>query len=162
MNMWTGTFDAATKTFTFTGNEMDMSGKKVKFRTTIDCSNKDTQVKTGFKPGRDGKEFKAFEFTLTRKKGSDRSQPGSAGARIPSRTHFGGIPFPGASEFACRSFRFLRFESFAVGVAPQVHGHISAPRSPAVGFPFQLGRRHPGRGHQRAFQNQIRARPRIR
>jgi hypothetical protein len=68
MNMWTGTFDADSKTFTFTGNEIDMGGKKVKFRTCIDCSNKDTQIKTGFKPGKDGKEFKSFEITLTRKK----------------------------------------------------------------------------------------------
>jgi hypothetical protein len=68
MNLWTGTFDAEKKTFTFTGNEFDMSGKKVKFRTCIDCSNEDKQIKTGFKPGRDGKEFKAFEITLTRKK----------------------------------------------------------------------------------------------
>lgn len=68
MNMWTGTFDTDKKTFTFSGNEVDMSGKKVKFRTTIDCADKDKQIKTGFKPGKDGKEFKAFEITLTRTK----------------------------------------------------------------------------------------------
>lgn len=68
MSTLTGSFDADTKTFTFSGNETDMSGKKVKTKATLDCSNKDKQILTGYKPGRDGKEFKAFEGTFTRKK----------------------------------------------------------------------------------------------
>jgi len=68
MNLWTGTFDEAKKTFSFAGNELDLGGRKVMFRTTIDCSKPDTQIKEGFKPGRDGKEFKTFEVKLTRKK----------------------------------------------------------------------------------------------
>lgn len=68
MSMLTGTFDADTKTFTFSGNETDMTGKKVKTRATLDCSKKDKQILTGYKPGRDGKEFKAFEGTFTRVK----------------------------------------------------------------------------------------------
>lgn len=63
-----GSFDEATTTFTFTGKETDMSGQKVKTRNTVDCSKKDVQIMTGYKPGRDGKEFKSFEVTLTRKK----------------------------------------------------------------------------------------------
>jgi hypothetical protein len=68
MIMSTGTFDTATKTFTFTGDENDMTGKKVQRRMTLDCSNKDQQIMAGFKPGRDGQEFKSYECTYTRKK----------------------------------------------------------------------------------------------
>lgn len=72
MNLWTGTFDAGTTMFTFSGNEVDMNGKKVAFRTTIDCSSKDKQIKEGFKSGKGGKAYKAFEVTLRRKKWSGR------------------------------------------------------------------------------------------
>lgn len=68
MTTTVGTYDAATKTFIFTGDEVDMSGKKVTHRMTINCSNADKQIIEGFKPGRDGKEFKTYEGTFTRKK----------------------------------------------------------------------------------------------
>lgn len=68
MNLWTGSFDADKKLFTYTGNEVDTNGKKAAFRTTIDCSQADTQIKAGYKPGKDGKEYKAFEIKMSRKK----------------------------------------------------------------------------------------------
>ena len=69
MSSATGSFDAAAKTLTFTGDMIDpMSGKKIKQTSVVDLSNPDREVMTGTIPGPDGKPFKNFEGVFERKK----------------------------------------------------------------------------------------------
>jgi hypothetical protein len=57
----TGTYDAAKKTFTFEGENVDpMTGKAVQARHVIDVSNPSKHIATGYCT-KDGKEFKNFE-----------------------------------------------------------------------------------------------------
>ncbi|MGE3106973.1 MAG: DUF1579 family protein [Phycisphaerales bacterium] len=64
----TGTYDAAKKTFTFVGDMYDpMTMKKVHSRSVVDVSNPNKQTMTGYQTGPDGKEFKNFEGSFTKK-----------------------------------------------------------------------------------------------
>jgi len=65
-----GTYDAAKKTFTFTGTMPDpMTRGTTKFRYTYNASNRDRLVFEWFET-REGKETKSMELTYTRKKGA--------------------------------------------------------------------------------------------
>ncbi len=65
----TGSYDAAKKTLTFQGDMIDpMTGKRAKQRHTLDLSDPNKEVAVGYGVGPDGKEFKNFEGTFTRKK----------------------------------------------------------------------------------------------
>jgi hypothetical protein len=69
MSSATGTYDAATKKFTFVGDMVDpTTGKKVKQTNVIDMSNPNREVMTGSCAGPDGKPFKNFEGVFERKK----------------------------------------------------------------------------------------------
>ena len=64
-----GTYDPATKTFTFTGNCPDvLAGKHTPFRSVEKFADADHATVQTFKPGPDGKEFLAGEMTYTRAK----------------------------------------------------------------------------------------------
>lgn len=64
-----GTYDAGTKTFTYTGEYDDpMTGSLKKCRYTIKIVDPDKHVMEWFEPGPDGKEMKGFEIVYTRKK----------------------------------------------------------------------------------------------
>jgi hypothetical protein len=64
-----GTYDAATKTFTYTSDMPDpMQGKYVKTRTTEKIVDKDHWIMSTFSPGKDGKEFMCMEIDYTRAK----------------------------------------------------------------------------------------------
>jgi hypothetical protein len=64
-----GTYDAASKTFTYTGECPDpMTGKFVKSRMTQKWTDNDHWTMQAFHPGPDGKEFMAMELTATRAK----------------------------------------------------------------------------------------------
>ena len=64
-----GTYDPATKTFTYSGECPDvMTGKFVKSRSTEKWTDADHVVMQSFKPGPDGKEFMAGEMNYTRAK----------------------------------------------------------------------------------------------
>ncbi len=63
-----GTYDAAKKTFTFTGEMLDpQTGKRVKQRSVIDCSTPGREVMSGYCPGPDGKEYKNFSGVFVKK-----------------------------------------------------------------------------------------------
>ncbi len=67
--MMEGTYDAATKTFTYTGEMQDpMQGKYVKTRSTEHMVDKDHMVMAMYTPGPDGKEMKMMEISYTRAK----------------------------------------------------------------------------------------------
>jgi hypothetical protein len=64
-----GTYDAATKTFTFTGESPDATMTKyVKSRSTDKMIDADHGVAQSFQPGPDGKETMTMEITYTRVK----------------------------------------------------------------------------------------------
>lgn len=64
-----GTFDAATKTFNFTGDMPDTdAGKYVKGRMVEKWTDNDHWMAQAFTPGPDGKEFMGMEFNFTRMK----------------------------------------------------------------------------------------------
>jgi hypothetical protein len=64
-----GTYDAATKTFTYTGEMPDpMQGKYVKSRTTEKMVDKDHWVMSMYSTGADGKEVQGMEISYTRAK----------------------------------------------------------------------------------------------
>lgn len=64
-----GTYDAATKTFTYTGETPDVeAGKYVKSRTTERMVDADHWLLQSFQPGSDGKEYMSFELRYTRQK----------------------------------------------------------------------------------------------
>jgi hypothetical protein len=64
-----GTYDAASKTFTFTGESPDATMTKyVKSRSTDKMIDADHGVAQSFQPGPDGKEYMAMEITYTRVK----------------------------------------------------------------------------------------------
>jgi hypothetical protein len=65
-----GTYDAAKKTFTFTGAMADpMTGGETSFRYTYNISNRDRIVFEWFET-HEGKEMKSMELVYTRKRGS--------------------------------------------------------------------------------------------
>ena len=65
----TGSYDAAKKTFTFEANSLNaMTGKREKQKTVADVSNPDREVFTGYAAGPDGKEFKNIEMVFEKKK----------------------------------------------------------------------------------------------
>lgn len=68
MSSATGTYDDVKKTFTFVGEVIDPSGKKLRQTSVVDVSNPDREVMTGTCPGPDGKPFKNFEGVFERKK----------------------------------------------------------------------------------------------
>jgi len=64
-----GTYDPATKTFTYVGESPDVeAGKYVKSRTTEKWLSDDKWVMESYVPGKDGKEFRCMEITYTRVK----------------------------------------------------------------------------------------------
>jgi Protein of unknown function (DUF1579) len=64
----TGKYDAAKKTLTFEGDAINpMTGKREKRRDVIDLSNPTKHTMAGYCAGPDGKEFKNFEGTFTKK-----------------------------------------------------------------------------------------------
>ena len=64
-----GTYDAAKKTFTFSGEGPNgMTGLRQQQRMVLDCSNSDRQVITGWTLASDGAEVKSFEGTFERVK----------------------------------------------------------------------------------------------
>jgi hypothetical protein len=64
-----GTYDAATKTFNYTGESPDcMTGKYVKSRTTEKMVDKDHWVMSSYSAGPDGKEALGMEISYTRAK----------------------------------------------------------------------------------------------
>jgi hypothetical protein len=64
-----GTFDPATKTFSFSGEAPDvMAEKYVKMRWVEKWIDADHSISQGFKPGPDGKEFMEMEMHYTRAK----------------------------------------------------------------------------------------------
>jgi hypothetical protein len=64
-----GTFDAATKTFTFLGDMPDpIAGKYVKVRNTEKWIDDSKWIMESHTKGKDGKEFKNMEITYTRAK----------------------------------------------------------------------------------------------
>lgn len=64
-----GTFDAATKTFTYTGESPDcMAGKYVKSRAIDRMVDADHWTMQMYSPGPDGKEFMNMEIAYTRAK----------------------------------------------------------------------------------------------
>lgn len=67
ISMATGSYDAASKKFTFTGDMVDpMTGKKVKTITIVDVSNPDKEVMEGYSVLADGSREKTFEGMFTR------------------------------------------------------------------------------------------------
>jgi len=64
-----GTYDAATKTFSYMGEGPDvMAGKYVKVRSTEKWTDNDHCTMQCFQPGSDGKEFLCMEIHYTRAK----------------------------------------------------------------------------------------------
>ncbi len=63
-----GTYDAATKTFTFTGEMKDPMGKTIQTRETIKVTSNDEHVMTFYHTRADGKELKMGELTFKRAK----------------------------------------------------------------------------------------------
>jgi hypothetical protein len=64
-----GSFDAATKTFSYTGETPDaMAGKYVKTRTVEKIADADHWTMQMYSPGPDGKEFMGMEISFTRAK----------------------------------------------------------------------------------------------
>jgi hypothetical protein len=62
-----GTYDAATRTFTFTGESPDlMAGEYVESRWVETWTDDDHFVSQGYKPGPDGEEFLEMELRYTR------------------------------------------------------------------------------------------------
>lgn len=62
-----GTYDAAKKTFTFTGEMINpATQKRTKQRTVIDISNPDKEVMTCYCNDESGHEFKSMDATFTR------------------------------------------------------------------------------------------------
>jgi len=62
-----GTYDAKTKTFSMTMDDIDMAtGKKVKMRDTLRIVDNDTQLQQFFRPGEGGKEMKVMEIEYKR------------------------------------------------------------------------------------------------
>lgn len=73
----TGKYDAATRSFTFTGEMTDpISNGTKKGREVIKLTSDDTCVHEFFTPGPDGKEFKNMEITLSRKGKGDEHGKG--------------------------------------------------------------------------------------
>jgi hypothetical protein len=67
MSMATGSYDPATKTFTFEGDMANpMTGEKVKTVMTMDASDPNKEVTEGFVINADGSRMKNFEATFTR------------------------------------------------------------------------------------------------
>lgn len=62
-----GTYDPATKTFTYIGEFDDPSGKPVKNRMTIKATSKDQHTFEMYNTPQGGKEFKMMEIVYTRK-----------------------------------------------------------------------------------------------
>lgn len=68
ISMMNGTYDAAKKTFTFTGELMNpMTLKRTRQRSVLDVSDPNREVMTGYTTDTDGKEFKCFEGVFERK-----------------------------------------------------------------------------------------------
>jgi hypothetical protein len=64
-----GTYDAATKTFTFSQNDVcPITGKPTRMRDTLRIVSPDEQVMTMYSAMGDEKEAKSMEITFTRKK----------------------------------------------------------------------------------------------
>jgi hypothetical protein len=64
-----GNWDASKKTFTFTGDCIcPITHEKMRSRHTLDISNPDREVMTGWATGADGKEWKNFEGVFQRVK----------------------------------------------------------------------------------------------
>ncbi len=64
-----GPWDAATKSVTLTGKEMNpMSGTETDMKETFTVVDDNTQMLAMFGPGPDGKEYKMMEIKFTRKK----------------------------------------------------------------------------------------------
>ncbi len=69
ISFMTGTYDAGKKSMTFTGDMLNsMTGKREKQRHVVDLSDPSKQTMLGYGIGPDGKEFKNFEGTFTKKK----------------------------------------------------------------------------------------------
>jgi hypothetical protein len=68
IGMVEGTYDAATKTFTFSGEMPDMSGKYSKQRIVQKWTDNDHWTSQFFGPGPDGKEVPQMLLTYTRAK----------------------------------------------------------------------------------------------
>ena len=67
--MMEGTYDAASKTLTMTGEcEDHMTGKMVTKRMTTEFKDADTMVMRMFGPGQDGKEFEGMKIEFKRRK----------------------------------------------------------------------------------------------
>lgn len=68
ISFMTGSYDANKKTFTFTGDMLDpMTGKRQKQRHIVDVSDPNKQTMVGYSTS-EGKEFKCFEGSFTKKK----------------------------------------------------------------------------------------------
>ncbi len=67
----TGSYDAAKKSFTISGDSFDpmQGGKKKHTRIVTTIVSPDKHTEEFFEPGMDGKEFKSMEITYTRKAG---------------------------------------------------------------------------------------------
>jgi hypothetical protein len=63
-----GTYDAAKKTMTMTGEGPDQTGKNTKYRMTTQAKDKDNMVWTMYMVGPDGKDAEAMSITYKRKK----------------------------------------------------------------------------------------------
>lgn len=78
--MLTGSYDAKTKTFTFSGDAKDpVDGKVKKMKEIIKITGSDSRTSEFFETGKDGKEFKSMEVAYTRKakdddKGKDKEK----------------------------------------------------------------------------------------
>jgi hypothetical protein len=65
-----GSYDAAKKTFTMTGEGDDpMTGKKKREKEVLVVNSPDKHTSEFFEVGADGKEFKTMEITYTRRTG---------------------------------------------------------------------------------------------
>ena len=63
-----GKWDESKKTFTFSGECLDpMTQQKAKMRSVLDKSDPKKETMIGYSTGPDGKEFKSFEGTFTKK-----------------------------------------------------------------------------------------------
>lgn len=76
----TGSYDPATKTFTFSGECKDpVTGKTQRNREVTKISSADKHVCEFYQTGADGKEFKCMEITYTRKAdAADKDEPAKA------------------------------------------------------------------------------------
>jgi len=79
-----GTYDERTKSFTFEGEMIDpMTGNRMRTRMTMDCSEPDREVATGWTVLPDGTLEKTFEGVFERK--HSRARARTPGSRRPAR-----------------------------------------------------------------------------